>query len=157
MVAGAATAIVEALAAALAGHAGLEVVSTATSDTDLFELIACRQVDGIVLYVPDLEAETTVVVNRLKLQDPTLRIVVLTAQTTPHTLAQAAGAGVAACLSLNAHLRDVALKPSGRRPPTPCSSMPRLCRHRRVVRGEEAENGRRITDPTRAGGPRPAG
>ena len=108
VVAGAATAIVEALAAGLAGHAGLEVVSTATSDTDLFELIARRQVDGIVLYVPDLEAETTVVVNRLKLHDPALRIVVLTAQATPHTLAQAAGAGVAACLSLHARLRDLA-------------------------------------------------
>ena len=108
VVAGAATAIVEALAAALAGHAGLEVVSTATSETDLFEAIARRQVDGIVLYVPDLEAETTGVVNRLKLNDPALRIVVLTAEATPHTLAQAAGAGVAACLSLNARLRDLA-------------------------------------------------
>ncbi len=108
VVVGAATAIVEALAAGFAGHAGLEVVSTATSETDLFELIARRQVDGIVLYVPDLKAETTGVVNRLKLHDPALRIVVLTAHATPHTLAQAAAAGVAACLSLNARLRDLA-------------------------------------------------
>ena len=108
VVAGAATAIVEALGEALAGHAELEVVSTATSESDLFELMARRQVDGIVLSVPDLEAETTGLVNRLKRHDPALRIVVLTARTTPHTLAQAAGAGVAACLSLNARLRDLA-------------------------------------------------
>ena len=108
VVAGTATAIVEALAAALEGYAGLEVVAPATSETDLFELMARRQVDGIVLYVPDLEAKTTGVVNRLKLHDPALRIVVLTAQATPQTLAQAAGAGVAACLSLNARLRDLA-------------------------------------------------
>jgi DNA-binding NarL/FixJ family response regulator len=139
VVAGAATAIVEALAAALAGHAGLEVVSTVTSDTDLFELIACRQVDGIVLYVPDLEAETTVVVNRLKLQDPTLRIVVLTALTTPHTLAQAAGAGVAACLSLNAHLRDVALAIRAEIADTMLVDVASLAAPTRV-RGEEAEN-----------------
>src|SRR5580704_12414406 len=76
VVAGTATAIVEALAAALQGHAGLEVVSTATSEIDLFELMTRRQVDGIVLYVPDLEAKTTDVVNRLKRHDPALRIVV---------------------------------------------------------------------------------
>jgi DNA-binding NarL/FixJ family response regulator len=108
VVAGAATAIVEALAAALAVQAGLEVVSTARNETDLFELIARGRVDGIVLYVPELDMETIEIVTRLKRHDSELRIVMLTAQANSHSLAQAAGAGVAACLSSNARLRDLA-------------------------------------------------
>ncbi len=108
VVGGASTTIVEALAAALANHAGLEVLSTAMSHHELLALIGQNRLDSIVLYVPELDASTIAVVNQLKGHNPALRVVLLTARPSTPFLAQAAGAGVAACLSLNARLRDLA-------------------------------------------------
>ena len=108
VVAGASTTIVEALGTALSGQPGLEVLSTAMSEPDMFELIARRRPDAVVLYVPKLNTETIKVVDQLKEHDPELRVVMLTGQPSVQALAQAAEAGAAACLSLNAHLRDLA-------------------------------------------------
>ncbi len=108
VVAGSSTTIVEALGAALAGQAGLDVVSTAMSETELFELISGCRPDAVVLYVPKLDMDTISVVDRLKMSDPMVRIVVLAGQPSRQALAYAAEAGVAACLSLNSRLRDVA-------------------------------------------------
>jgi DNA-binding NarL/FixJ family response regulator len=108
VVAGASTTIVEALAAALANHAGLEVLFTAMTYHELLALIGQNRLDAIVLYVPDLDASTIAVVNQLKGPNPMLRVVLLAGRPSAPFLAQAAAAGVAACLSLNARLRDLA-------------------------------------------------
>ncbi len=108
VVAGASTTIVEALGVALSGQPGLEVLSTAISEPDTFELIARRRPDAVVLYLPKLSTETIKVIDQLKEHDPELRVVMLTGQPSVQALAQAAEAGAAACLSLNAHFRDLA-------------------------------------------------
>ena len=108
VVAGAPTTIVEALGAALGGQAGLEVLSTATSETELFELVSGRRPDGVVLYVPKLDMDSISVVDRLKMYDPMLRIVMLAGQPSMQALAYAAEAGAAACLSLSSRFRDLA-------------------------------------------------
>jgi DNA-binding NarL/FixJ family response regulator len=108
VVAGSSLTIVEALGAALAGQAGLDVLSTAMTETELFEVISGRRPDGVVLYVPKLDMDTISVVDRLKMSDPIVRIVVLAGQPSRQALAYAAEAGVAACLSLSSRLRDVA-------------------------------------------------
>ncbi len=108
VVAGPATTIVEALAVALDRQPGVRVLSSATSEADLFELIATGQPEGVVVYTPDLDPDTITVVDRLKRQEKVLRIVVLTGHTSLTALRKAAGAGAAGCLSLRASVRDVA-------------------------------------------------
>ena len=74
----------------------------------MFEAISRQRPDGVVLYVPTLDRDTIKMVERLKQQDSTVRVVMLTGQSSVEALAQAAEAGAAACLSLNAHVRDLA-------------------------------------------------
>ncbi len=108
VVSGASPTIVEALGAALTGQTGLEVLSTAMSESGLFEVVARRRPDAVLVYVPVLDSITIKVVDRLKMHDPALRIVMLAGRSSMQALAHAAEAGAAACLSLNASLRDLA-------------------------------------------------
>jgi DNA-binding NarL/FixJ family response regulator len=108
VVSGPSVTIVEALGAALAGRPGLQVVATALTEAGLFELVSRHRPDGVVVYLPQLDAETVGVVDRLKVPDQVLRVVLLAGRSTIQALAYAAEAGVAACLSLNAGLRDLA-------------------------------------------------
>ncbi len=108
VVAGTSTTIVEALGTALSGQPGLEVLCTVVCEADVFEAISRWRPDGVVFYVPKLDADSIKTVQRLKQQDPAVRVVMLTGQSSVDALAQAAEAGAAACLSLNAHVRDLA-------------------------------------------------
>ena len=108
VVSGASTTIVEALGTALAAQPGLEVLCTVTSEAEMFDVVCRRRPDGVVFYVPRLDADTIRTVDRLKGQDALVRVVVLTGQPSVQALAEAAEAGAAACLSLNAHVRDLA-------------------------------------------------
>jgi DNA-binding NarL/FixJ family response regulator len=108
VVAGTSTTIVEALGTALAGQPGVEVICTVVSEAGIFEAISRQRPDGLVFYVPKLDMGSIKTVERLKQQDPAVRVVILTGQSSMEALAQAAEAGAAACLSLNAHVRDLA-------------------------------------------------
>jgi DNA-binding NarL/FixJ family response regulator len=108
VVSGSSTTIVEALGTALAAQPGLEVLCTVTTEAEMFDVICRRRPDGVVFYVPRLDADTIRTIDRLKEQGPAMRVVMLTGQLSVQALAEAAEAGAAACLSLNAHVRDLA-------------------------------------------------
>ena len=108
VVSGSFTTIVEALGTALAAQPGLEVLCTVTTEATAFDVIGRRRPDGVVFYVPRLDVDTIRTIDRLKEQDPVMRVVMLTGQLSVQALAEAAEAGAAACLSLNAHVRDLA-------------------------------------------------
>ena len=108
IVSGPSVTIVEALGAALAGQPGLQVVSTAMTEAGLFDLVTRHRPDGVVVYVPNLDADAINIVDQLKVQHQVLRVVLLAGRSTTQALSYAAEAGVAACLSLNARLRDLA-------------------------------------------------
>ncbi len=108
VVCGTSTTIVEALGAALTCQPGLEVLATATSESDLLEAITIRRPDAVLVYVPVLDANTIKIADRLKIRAPAIRIVMLAGRPSMQALAHAAEAGVAACLSLNSSLHDLA-------------------------------------------------
>ena len=108
VVTGTSAIIVEALGAALAGRSGLEVVSTLVDEADLFDVVSQHQPEVVVFYLPKLDADTTKVIQELKMHDPAVRVVLLAARPTGQALVLATEAGAAACLSLNARLQDLA-------------------------------------------------
>ena len=126
VVGGTSTTIVEALGTALSGQPGLEVLCTVVCEADMFESISRQRPDGVVLYVPKLDADGIKMIERLKQQDPTVRVVMLTGQSSVEALAQAAEAGAAACCR-STPMSATSLKPSERTRPTPCSWIPRRC------------------------------
>jgi DNA-binding NarL/FixJ family response regulator len=108
VVSGTSATIVEALGVALTGLPGLEVLSTAMSESELLELVTALRPDAVLVYVPVLDPTTIEVVDRLKMHDPAVRVVMLAGRPSMQALAYAAKAGAAACLSLNSSLSDLA-------------------------------------------------
>ncbi len=108
VVGGEATTVVEALAIALSGQPGVQVVARASRESDLLNLVVSECPDAVVIYSPQLNVETIDMAGRLKTHDADLRVVLLAAEPSFHLLAQAAAVGVAAHLSVNAGLHELA-------------------------------------------------
>jgi DNA-binding NarL/FixJ family response regulator len=107
VVSGTRVTIVEALSVALNAVDGFEVIGVASSEDSLFRLIEERQPDAVIVHTPRSYPEVVQTTARLKGVTSTARVVLLTERPTGPVLAQAAAAGVAACLPLDTGLQHL--------------------------------------------------